>query len=428
MASVNQRLSIVGLLMKYYGIYEDNFKIALGAIKSNLLRTILTIAIMAFGIMALVGILTAIDAIKLTITSEFSQMGANTFSIQSRGMRVQIGGKKFRSKNFAYISFRQAWDFKQEFAFPAIVSISYVATGTATIKYLSEKTDPNVMLYGCDENFIFTGGYELNMGRNFSESEVFYGRNLAIIGDEIAKELFKKEDPIGKIISIGGAGYKVIGVLKSKGSSMGFNSDRLVMAPVTNIRQTFSRPEMSFAINVMPNEAVLLEMATSQAEGVFRNVRGLSPKDESDFNISKSDNLANMLIGQLSAVSLAASLIGVITLIGAAIGLMNIMLVSVSERTREIGIRKAIGANNRVIRQQFLFEAVLIGQMGGVVGIILGILIGNLVSLLIGSSFIVPWAWIIIAVVVCFVVGLLSGLWPAVKASKLDPIEALRFE
>lgn len=416
------------IIWRYYGIYEDNFKIALGAIKSNLLRTIITIAIMAVGIMALVGILTAIDAIKSTITSEFSRMGANTFSIQSRGMRVHIGGKRYRSKNHSYINYRQAVEFKEQFNFPATVSLSYRATGIATVKYASEKTDPNVSILGCDENYLFTAGYELAKGRNFSAQEVQYGRHLAIIGDAVAKKIFENENPLEGIISIGGAKYKVIGVLKSKGSSMGFNSDRLVLLPVSNVRQAFSKAQMSFTLNIMPQDPEMLNMAISQAEGLFRSVRGLTPKDESDFNVSKSDNLAQLLIGNLSTVSLAASLIGVITLFGAAIGLMNIMLVSVSERTREIGTRKAIGANNRVIRQQFLFEAILIGQMGGIVGVILGILIGNLVSMLIGSSFIIPWGWIVVAIIVCFVVGLLSGLWPAIKASKLDPIEALRYE
>jgi len=178
----------------------------------------------------------------------------------------------------------------------------------------------------------------------------------------------------------------------------------------------------------MPPDATLLETAVGEAEGLFRIIRGLKSTDESDFNITKSDNLANMLLENIKFITLAATIIGIITLFGAAIGLMNIMLVAVSERTREIGIRKAIGATSSVIKQQFLFESILIGQLGGFLGIILGIVIGNLVAMGIGSPFIIPWIWIIGGVVICFIVGLASGMLPAIKASKLDPIEALRYE
>ncbi len=411
------------------GLLKENLKISIDSIKSNLLRSILTILIIAIGIMALVGILTAIDAIKNSISEKFLMMGSNTFTIESRGMRIQIGKKRYRSKNFSYISFRQAQRFKNEFDFPAKVSVSIFATGTATVKYKSDKTDPNSLVIGTDENYIYTGGYELEKGRNFTETEIRNSRNLVIIGSDIKNQLFKKkEDPLNKIISIGGKRYKIIGVLKSKGSSIGFSNDRACMLPVTNVRQYFSRPQMSFSINVMPDRPELLDAAIGEAEGLFRIIRHLNVTDESDFNISKSDNLAQMLLENISFVTIAATIIGIITLFGAAIGLMNIMLVSVSERTREIGTRKAIGAKSSTIKQQFLFEAILIGQLGGALGIILGILIGNLVALSIGSSFIIPWMWIFGGIVLCLFVSLASGMFPAVKASKLDPIIALRYE
>ena len=411
------------------GLLKENLKISIDSIRSNLLRSILTILIIAIGIMALVGILTAIDAIKNSISEKFLMMGSNTFTIESRGMRIQIGKKRYRSKNFSYISFRQAQRFKNEFDFPAKVSVSIFATGTATVKYKSDKTDPNSLVIGTDENYIYTGGYELEKGRNFTETEIRNSRNLVIIGSDIKNQLFKKkEDPLNKIISIGGKRYKIIGVLKSKGSSIGFSNDRACMLPVTNVRQYFSRPQMSFSINVMPDRPELLDAAIGEAEGLFRIIRKLDVTDESDFNISKSDNLAQMLLENISFVTIAATIIGIITLFGAAIGLMNIMLVSVSERTREIGTRKAIGAKSSTIKQQFLFEAILIGQLGGALGIILGILIGNLVALSIGSSFIIPWMWIFGGIVLCLFVSLASGMFPAVKASKLDPIIALRYE
>ena len=414
---------------KQSDLLRENFRISIDSIKANLLRSILTILIIAIGIMALVGILTAIDAIKNSISTEFMMMGANTFSIESRGMRVHFGNDRYRSKNFSYISYKEAKRFKDEFVFPAATSISVYGTGTATVKYKSKKTDPNVSVRGVDENFLLTGGYEIDKGRNFTELEIANSRSLVIVGSELVSKLFDKQvDPVNEIITIGGTRYRIIGVLKSKGSTMGFSDDRSCMLPVTNVRQYFSRPEMTFRINVMPMDPKLLDISIGEAEGLFRVIRHLNISDESDFNITKSDNLAQMLLDNLKYVTIAATIIGIITLIGAAIGLMNIMLVSVAERTREIGTRKAIGAKSAIIKQQFLFEAILIGQFGGALGIILGILMGNLVAASIGTSFIVPWVWIFGGVVLCAGVSLASGIIPATKASKLDPIEALRYE
>lgn len=415
--------------MKSSALFRENIQIALKAIRTNLLRTILTVMIIAFGIMALVGILTAIDAIQGSLTEQFSLMGANTFTIESRSMNVQIGNEVYRKKNHAYISYRDAREFKERFAFPAEISIQTWASGAAIVKYKSYKSNPNTQVRGVDDGFLYTAGYEIGKGRNFMESDIEQNEPVVIIGSSIANAAYGKDvNPINKFLIVGNGRYRVIGVLKPRGQSMGFGSDRICLIPYTNVRQYFSRPNMNYQISVRTFDPRLMDMAVSEAEGIFRLVRNLDVTDESDFNITKSDQLSQMLLENLKYVTIAATIIGVITLMGAVIGLMNIMLVSVTERTKEIGTRKALGAKSVMIRRQFLYEAIVIGQIGGVVGIILGILIGNAVSLSIGSSFIIPWAWIILGVVLCLIVSLVSGYFPAMKASKLDPIIALRYE
>lgn len=410
-------------------LVTENINISLVSIRSHLLRTILTIMIIAFGIMALVGILTATDSIKYFLTRNFSMMGANTLTVRNRTMNIHMGGGRHNEKMFEAITFHQAQEFKQRYDFPAHTSVFTRATGIATLKYETNKTNPNVGVMGIDENYLITSGDEVEQGRSFTANEVEHGFSSVILGSAIVKDLFKnKEDPIGRIISIGPGKYKVVGVLKSKGSSMGFSGDRTCFIPVTSVRTHFPRPNMSYAINIMAFRPEQVEAASGEATALLRNIRKVPVGVEDTFEITRSDNIAKMLIENIRYVTLAATLIGFITLLGAAIGLMNIMLVSVTERTREIGIRKAIGATKRVIRNQFLVEAVVIGQLGGILGIFLGILAGNVISLLIGSAFIIPWVWIVTGVLLCFGVALLSGIIPARKAANLDPIESLRYE
>ncbi len=414
--------------MNILTLLGENIKVSIGSIKSNLMRSILTILIIGFGIMALVGILTAIDSIKNTISRQFATMGANTFTIESRSINIQIGEKKYRKKNHPYISYREAQEFKDRFNFPAITSIYTYASGTATVKYKTNKTHPNVTVIGTDEDYIFTAGYDIGEGRNINIQDIKLNRNVAVIGYDLVNKIFKKDNkPLDKIISVGNGKYRVIGVLAKKGSSVG-ESDNMCLLPYTNVRQYFSTPNRNYSINITPSTELLYDIGVGQAEGLFRIVRNLGTKDETDFNITKSDFLSNILNDLIGKVLIAATIIGFITLFSAAIGLMNIMLVSVTERTTEIGIRKAIGAKNDMIKQQFLLEAIIICQAGGILGILLGILIGNIVSLIVKSAFIIPWIWILGGLALCFVVGLISGYFPAVKASKLDPIVALRYE
>ena len=413
---------------KRIAIFNENLRIAIKAIQSNRVRAILTMCIIAFGIMALVGILTAIDAIKSSLTSQFTMMGANSFTITSRGMNIQMGNSRTRHRNYTRISYRQAIEFKERFTEPAWVTVSFNASQLTTVKYGAEETNPNVSLMGVDENYLAVSGYEVEKGRNFTADEIQMNSRFVLIGSVIATDLFPSGvDPVGKDITVAGLKLRVAGVLKSRGASQ-MSDDKICLMPVSTARQYFSRPNMNFSIAVMPINPVNLDVMIGEAEGVFRVVRNLDPKDESDFNVVKSDTILNMLLKNIRYVTLAATLIGIVTLFGAAVGLMNIMLVSVTERTREIGVRKAIGAKPKTIKYQFLFESILIGQFGGVFGIILGILIGNGVSSMLRSTFVVPWFWVGTGILVCFIVGVVSGYAPAVKAANVDPIEALRYE
>jgi len=355
-------------------------------------------------------------------------MGANTFTIESRGFTVQVGKNRIRKKNYPYISYYQAKTFKERFSFPAQVSVYSTASYMATVKYESEKTNPNVTVIGSDEDYLITAGFEIETGRNFTRQDILKNRNVVIIGSAIANRLFNNTDaPLNKQISVGKGRYTVIGILSEKGASFN-SSDNICILPYTNVRQYFPAQRQDYSINITPDNEAHSEIAEGYAEALFRSVRRLSVIDETDFNMIRSDFISGIFNKMIRIVLIAASIIGIITLISAAIALMNIMLVSVTERTTEIGIRKAIGARSDVIRQQFLIEALFICQLGGILGIVLGILAGNIVSLFLKSDFIIPWSWMIGGIILCSIVGLISGYYPAEKASRLDPIVALRYE
>jgi len=442
-----------------FALFRVNVQIALKSIKTQLLRTILTVVIIGIGIWSLVGILSAVEAMEKSISGSFTSMGSNTFNIQRNNFNIQRRGGE-RKKVNPIISYQNIREFLAIYEYPTTqTSLSFIGTRAAEVKFESEKTDPEVQVYGINEFYLENTGTEIDNGRNFTIFDIQNNNKVCIIGSDFLKSLFLNDNPIGKTISIRGVKFKVVGVLESKGSTFGNNQDLRILTisirgvkfkvvgvleskgstfgnnqdlriliPIQVARGIFTEPNINYTISIMVKEKELLNAAQDEAIITFRNIRRLSPIEKDNFGIERSDDLINRIASITGYLEIAAWIISIITILGSSIALMNIMLVSVTERTREIGVRKALGAKNTTISTQFFIETIVIGQIGSVLGIILGILTGLAFSSFFESEFSLPWIPMIWATIITFVVAIIAGFYPAMKASKLDPIESLRYE
>ena len=404
----------------------ENIDMALRAVRSNRLRSSLTIAIIALGITSLVGILTAVDSMDATLKDAYSRMGAGIINIRSL---YSMPADMRRIRNSREISRAQAERFTDYYRAPATVTIFTTVLSGTRAEAGQKRTNPTTDVIATDGNYMKYNMLELSSGRSLSAADVEGGRFYCVIGDNVARTLFEaQEDPVGQTVHISGRSYIIIGVAAPVGNNAGGSMDGSILVPYTNAMANLATSTPDFTIGILPDPSVSPEAAATEAEMTFRAVRRLAPFDDADFRITRSEAVIEELNSTMRTLTIAAIVIGLVTLTGAAVGLMNIMLVSVRERTREIGTRKALGAASKRIKAQFLMESVIIGQTGGLIGIAAGILIGNIIAAVMQASFIIPWLWMLLAIALCMAVGILSGYIPAKRAAALDPIECLRYE
>lgn len=420
---------------------SDIISLAYRTVRSNKLRTGITVAIIAIGIMALIGIVTAIQAMNQKLTESFSTMGANGFTIRYKERNIRFGndnpGLEVKKKGARTekksnlgkpITQEEAERFISYYNFPAIAGLSAMAGNTYVVAHESVKTNPNVFLFGGDEHYLELNGFTIKAGRNFTRQEVLSGTASCLLGYDVARKLFRNnpQSAVNKVVRINNIPFRVAGVLESRGSTFGFSRDNIAITGYKNTRRYFGIN--TYAIGIKTDNLNAVETGMGEAEGLFRSIRKLNTTEESNFVMDRSNSVAERAMNSLGFLTVSVTIIGLITLIGAAIGLMNIMLVSVTERTKEVGLIKAIGGRSSVVRRQFLAESILISIAGAFFGIVFGVLVGNVFSVVLDTGFVVPWNWVMYGIIICTVVGLLAGIYPAIKAGRLNPIQALRYE
>ncbi len=412
--------------------------LAYQSILSNKLRTLITVAIITFGLTALIGILTSIEAMKVKMKDSFSFMGTNSFRIVAKEKKINIGKQEaslvrkdafYKNRTVIPITYTEAALFKKNYAFPSIVSITHSSTMLTTVTYGALKTNPNVNATFVDEHYLTVNGFGLASGRNLTVMECTDNNKVCILGNDVVKALFGNNGNtcLQQQITIQGIPYTIIGTLKPKGAASFFSFDNAVLLPV-KAAETYYGKGNSYTIGVQVQDVQSMPAAIDDSKSILSIIRNTATTGTINVGIEKSDKLADVFITATNTITFAAIAIGLITVLGAAIGLMNIMLVTVNERTKEVGLIKAIGGTNADIKKQLITETVLITILGAIGGVVLGVLIGNIVGAYLQVPFVLPLQWIMLGIILCTSSGLLASLYPAYKAAALNPIEALRYE
>jgi putative ABC transport system permease protein len=412
-------------------LLREIIAMALSSLGANKLRAALTMTGITIGVFSIISVMTAIGALQNSIENGLSFLGSNIFQFAKYPANISAGGEvKKKYQNRRDISYRQALHYYKLMQGNAreicLKCFGYELKGQAV--YNGVKTTPSLLIVGTNRAFLTANAYTLGYGRNLNDEDVDLARNVIVVGKMIEKRLFPHESPIGKVIRMSGHTYTIIGVLAEKGTSFGQSQDDICMMPITRFFEDFGAAKRTVNIATQSFSADTYNRTFDKAIGAMRIARGLRADQENDFEIYSNDSLKSAFTSIAGVVRIGAFVISFIALVAAGIGIMNIMLVSVTERTKEIGVRKSIGARSRDILRQFLTEAVFISEVGGILGIILGVIGGDLLAVWLKVDIIFPFGWALAGLVVCSAIGIGFGLYPAYRAAALDPIEALRYE
>jgi putative ABC transport system permease protein len=405
----------------------ESIILAFDSVRVNKLRAILTLLSIAIGVFAIVGAGTLVQSINNAVTGEMAALGENLFSIY-RVPKIQTGHtwRKYRQRK--PITYSQYMDFKEKLAIAKAVSSQSASSGY-TVQYGNQATDPDVTLIGTDENHLMITNTNLTEGRPITAQDIEMNRKVALIGNDIVVKVFPSVSPIGKKIKIGNNYFTVIGILEEKGAVLGQSQDNKVIIPISQFLKYYAnRWDESLDISIMAHSQIALQPTIDEAIGTMRAIRDVKPWQENDFELETNESISEQFASLTGYLSYFGLFSGAIALIAAGVGIMNIMLVSVKERTREIGIRKAVGAKRFWILLQFIIETITLCQIGGFIGIGLGVLGGLMLASSINISLTFPIDWVVISIVICTILGVVSGSYPAWKAATLDPIDALRYE
>ncbi len=402
--------------------------LALASLRASKLRSALTMLGIAVGVFSVIGVMTVISGLRGSIESGLNVLGANSFQI-AKFPAINFSDPRQRFANRRDIDYPQAVRFQQFMEEDGSAAVSLqLNRGGLRVAHLDRRTNPNVRLIGADAGFVFSFSYEIGSGRNLEPGDIEFGRPVALLGDDVVQRIFPDSDPLGQTVRADGRIYTVVGVLKAKGTSFGQSQDNFVAVPITQFLGAYGRARRSISINVQSPSQAAFEDTIDRAIGVMRLVRELEPEDPNDFEVFSNDSLIEAFNSIASVVAVAAFVISAIALLASGVGVMNIMLVSVTERTKEIGIRKSIGARKTDILAQFLIEAVVLSLCGGLAGVAVGVIGGNAAAMFLNAALVFPWIWAAAGLLVCGGIGVAFGLYPAWKAASLDPIEALRHE